>query len=247
MVDFRIKIADTVIEVHAVYESTACFCRDFITDSSPDFSVLLDEDDISSESARSDREREYEGLPELHFSRGYLETLALYRKISSALLDRGVVLFHGSSLMMDGRAYVFTAKSGTGKSTHSAVWRRVFGDRVAMINDDKPLIRITDGGAIAYGTPWNGKHCIGSNISAPIAAICSIHRSPTNVIKSVSPQDALPIVLGQIYRPTEPQKLRTTLILADKLTRAVPFYSLGCNMEDEAALVAYGAMKGDTP
>ncbi len=246
MVNFRVRIADIVIDVHAVYESTAWFCRDYATDASPDFSVEVTREDIEAESIRSDREREYEGLPKARFSDNYLETLALYRKISSSLVSYGVALFHGSALMMDGVAYVFTAKSGTGKSTHSAIWRRVFGDRVVMINDDKPLLRITDSGVTVYGTPWNGKHGLGSNVSAPVAAICSIHRSQTNVIAPVKPAQALPTVLGQIYRPNEADKLRVTLQLAERLTRTVPFYSLGCNMDDDAALVAYGAMKGDT-
>ncbi len=82
------------------------------------------------------------------------------------------VLFHGSALAIDGDGYLFTAKSGTGKSTHTRLWRERFGDRVVMINDDKPLLHIDAGSVIAYGTPWNGKHRLGTNASVPLRADC---------------------------------------------------------------------------
>ena len=247
MVSFRINLADTVIQVHAVHESTACFCRDYVTDSIPNITVTVLPEDIARERDRSRCEREYEGLAPRDFSSEYLETLALYRKIAEGLIAQDVVLFHGSALMMDGKAYIFTAKSGTGKSTHSSIWRRVFGDRVTMINDDKPLLRIREGGVTVYGTPWSGKHSLGSNISAPVSAICSIYRAATNIAAPVSPKEAFPIILGQTYRPSDALRLRATLSLAERIATTVPCYSLGCNMEDEAALVSYSAMKGDTP
>lgn len=246
MADFRLLLADKVIGVHAVYESTACFCRDYLTDMTPEIFISVTSDDIFNERERSRAEREYEGLAPMEFSSEYLETLALYRKIAEELLQCDIALFHGSALMMDGIAYVFTAKSGTGKSTHSSIWRKVFGDRVTIINDDKPLIAFRDGRFYAYGTPWCGKHSLGNNISAPIGAICSLNRAERNSIKPITSAEALPIVLGQIYRPRDPSRLLSTVSFADKITRTVPFYSLGCNMADEAAYVSYGAMKGET-
>ena len=79
---------------------------------------------------------------------------------------------------MDGEAYIFTAVSGTGKSTHAMLWREVFGERVRMINDDKPLIRITpEGKAVVYGTPWDGKHHLSKNSAFPLKAICWLTRA----------------------------------------------------------------------
>ena len=128
MVEFRVSLAGFSIEVTATFESTAAFCRDYFTHGKPDLSVHITPIDIAKEREYSKSEMELEGLPIVEFSDGYLETLALYRKIAESLSDRGVILFHGSALMMDGRAFLFTAPSGTGKSTHSAIWRRVYGD-----------------------------------------------------------------------------------------------------------------------
>ena len=83
---------------------------------------------------------------------------------------------------MDGAAYLFTAPSGTGKSTHTRLWREVFGDRVWMINDDKPMLRISENLVTAYGTPWNGKHHISRNASAPLKAIVQLNRGKENII-----------------------------------------------------------------
>ena len=80
----------------------------------------------------------------------------IYRKIADALVDDGVILYHGSVIAVDGQGYLFTAKSGTGKSTHTALWRELFGERAVMVNDDKPLLRVKDDQVTVYGTPWNG-------------------------------------------------------------------------------------------
>ena len=103
------------------------------------------------------------------FTDEYLESLALYENLTQLLLSRDVLQFHCSALAMDGRAYLFTAPSGTGKSTHARLWRQVFGPRVTMINDDKPLVRRqTDGSWRVYGTPYGGKHNLQTNTSQPI-------------------------------------------------------------------------------
>lgn len=141
-----------------------------------EFSVQICPSDISFEKEKSAHEDEIEGIPVRQFSDKYLETLAVYRKIARKLLEFDTLLFHGSVVAVDGTGYLFTAKSGTGKSTHTRLWRQLFGSRAVMANDDKPLLKITDNGVIAYGTPWNGKHRLGSNISIPLRAICILGR-----------------------------------------------------------------------
>ena len=99
------------------------------------------------------------------------------------MISYDTILFHGSVIAVDGIGYLFTAKSGTGKSTHTRLWREYFGDRAAMVNDDKPLLKITDSSVIAYGTPYNGKHRLGTNISVPLKAICILTRAADNHIE----------------------------------------------------------------
>ena len=239
---FNIRLADITAEVHAIYESTRRFCCDYLTDLPAEISVTVTPEDIAEERSRSDAEHKLEGIPIPDFSDAYLETLALYRHLTRELLRYDVLLVHGSAIMMDGAVFLFTARSGTGKSTHTRLWREVFGERCTMVNDDKPLLRITNGGVTVYGTPWNGKHRLGENISAPLSAICILTRSEENFITPVTVSEALPHIFTQVNRPTDPDALRRTMLLTDRLMHTVSLYRLGCNMSEDAALVAYGGM-----
>ena len=243
MYTFNMRLADINVGATVLYESTVRFCHAYITDEAPELSVTVTHDDILNERTRAAREYELEGIPMPDFSDAYLETLALYRHITHELVRYGVLLLHGSAIMMDGVAYLFTARSGTGKSTHTRLWRETFGSACAMINDDKPLLRVTDGGVTVYGTPWNGKHRLGNNISAPLRAICVLTRAEQNSISPITVSEALPHILVQVNRPDDPDALRQTMLLADRLMHSVGLYRLGCNISREAATVAYNGMK----
>ena len=148
----------------------------------------------------------------------------------------------------EGKAVLFLAPSGTGKSTHAAIWREYFGEKVTMINDDKPLVSVkSDAGDThirVYGTPWCGKHGIENNISAPVSAVFLLKRGTNNVAKSLDLKSAFPYILNQIYRPRDERLMRKTLILAGKLAENVNIFEMKCNMEKEAAKVAYEAAFG---
>ncbi|MGN0600689.1 MAG: hypothetical protein ACI4JK_12455 [Oscillospiraceae bacterium] len=159
------------------------------------------------------------------------------------MLDYDTILFHGSAVSVDGVGYLFTAKSGTGKSTHTRLWREMLGDRAVMINDDKPLIRVSESGIIVYGTPWDGKHRLSTNIGVPLKALCILERAEDNRIVPITKKDAYNMLMQQVYKPTEPQKLIKTMQLIDRLAANVKLYRLGCNMSPQAAQAAYTAMK----
>ncbi len=244
MVQFKVKLAGKVVAVSANYNSTAEFCKDYLTEESADVSVSVAMEDVLAEKIKSKRERELEGLPEWEPPLPYLETLALYRKIAERLVTFGIVLFHGSAIALDGEVYLFTAKSGTGKSTHTRLWREVYGERAVMINDDKPLLAIEDNEVRVYGTPWNGKHRLGENISAPLKAICILERNEKNIIKEENSLATFPEILSQTYRFSDVEGMRSTLSAIDKMLKQVKVYRLGCNMDREAAEVSYNGMKG---
>ena len=210
-------------------------CQFYLTDSSAQWTVQVSQQDIDLERSRADRPG---------YSDAYLETLAVYRRIAERMPAYDTFLFHGSAIAVDGAAYIFTAKSGTGKSTHARLWREMLGERAVMVNDDKPLIRVhPDGAATVYGTPWDGKHHLSSNIAVPVRAICILERAQENRIREISKAEALPMLLQQTYRPADPAALAKTLTLIDRLN--VKLYRLGCNMEKAAAEVSYNAMNED--
>ena len=244
MTTFTISLADFCVEINSIFETTHTFCRDYLCEGTPEFSVTISPEDITFEREKSAKEDLLEGIPVRQFSDEYLETLAVYRKICAKLLERETLLFHGSAVAVDDVAYLFTAKSGTGKSTHTALWRQVLKDRAVMINDDKPLLKLTSDGVLVCGTPWNGKHGLGCNRMVPLKAICILERAEQNTIVPVDAVEALPMLLQQSFRTGTPTGTVLLFDILDKLTKRVQLYRLGCNMAPQAAIVAYEGMKG---
>ncbi|MBP3747146.1 MAG: hypothetical protein J6I47_06760 [Ruminococcus sp.] len=244
MMTKKYKIADKVIEVTSIYEKVHEYCKDYLTDEPADFSVCITREDIIKEKDKSDSEYAYEGKKSPDFSDDLLEETAVYRKIAEKMPDYDTFVFHGSVVAVDGQGYLFTAKSGTGKSTHTALWREYLGDKAVMVNDDKPMLKVTDSGVIAYGTPYNGKHHLGCNMSVPLKAICVLTRGEKNSIVCIDKAEAYAMLLQQVYRPQSPLQMAKTLKLVDKLAANTELYRLACNMDVEAAKVAYNGMKG---
>lgn len=173
------------------------------------------------------------------------EYLATGKSFYKQLLDYDGLMVHSSAVVMDGKAYLFTADSGTGKSTHTNLWIRQFGNRSFILNDDKPALRLIDGVWYAYGTPWSGKNDISANLGAPIAGIACIERGIENQISLLSGKEAVLRMFKQVNRKTNDNAFRIKLLdLLDKLMTQVPIWKLKCNMEPEAAIVAYEAMSG---
>lgn len=240
----KYKIADKVIEVTSIYEKVHEYCKEYITDENADFSVTIKADDIIVEKRKTDSEYAYEGLPLPNFSDDLLEETAVYRKIAERMPEYDRFVFHGSVVAVDGQGFLFTAKSGTGKSTHTRLWRELLGEKAVTVNDDKPLISVRDNGIIIYGTPYNGKHRLGANISVPLKAICILTRGEKNSIVRIDKSEAYAMLLQQVYRPRDPLQMAKTLKLVDKLAANTELYKLACNMNIEAAEVAYNGMKG---
>ena len=238
------KIADKVIEVTSMYEKVHSYCCDYETDEAADFSVIISQEDIDFETQREIRCAEREGREPLASSDDYREELAVYRKIAEKMPDYDTILFHGSVIAVDGQGFLFTAKSGTGKSTHTRLWREYLGEKAVMVNDDKPLLKITDSGVVAYGTPYNGKHRLGCNMSVPLKAVCILTRGEKNSIVRIDKFEAYAMLLQQVYRPLRTLQMAKTLRLIDELSEKTELYRLACNMDIEAAEVAYNGMKG---
>lgn len=266
MKSFTIRLAGQYFTICPVYDYIREYCKDYIVadvtgqsgiaDGDTEYTstgigdittesvtrIRITQSDIDFEREKSAREDTKEGIPIRHFSDAYLETLAVYRKIADCLLSCNTLLFHGSVIAVDGEGYLFTAKSGTGKSTHTRLWREYFGERAVMVNDDKPLLHITDSGVTAYGTPWDGKHRLSTNIAVPLKDICILTRDIKNHIEQVEPHAVYPLIVQQTNRSLSADGMKQTLSLIDHMLNVVPVYRLGCNMNIEAARVAYEGM-----
>jgi len=236
------RLADIPVQITSIYDEVQQMCAPYATTDTPLINISTTEAQIESESIDSDECRRQEGLPDFHYPAPYLETLAVYRQLATQMLSHDILLMHGSVIAVDGQGYLFTALSGTGKSTHVRLWRKLFGKRATMINDDKPLIRVKNEESLVYGTPWDGKHHLSTNTSVPLRAIIHLQRGEENQIEEITPSEMLPTLLQQTFRPESPLGTIQVLSLLDTLSHNVRFYSLHCNMQPEAAKVAYEGM-----
>lgn len=250
MINYRIELAGINIDVSCQYDSTKKYCKDYLCEDSdsayaPDMTVSVTRDDIETERAESEAyDLAHDGV--IHnWTDAYLETLALYRKIAEKAADYDVVLIHGSAIGVDGQGYLFTAPSGTGKSTHARLWRELLedGHDVVMINDDKPLIRFFDDRIMVYGTPWDGKHRLSANASVPLKAVGRIIRGELNQAEAMNETDKWPLLIGQSYRPESMLALKRVLGLLERMKKEIPFYDIHCDMRPEAAEQAWKAMR----
>jgi hypothetical protein len=245
MTEFIIKVANVSVCVNAIFESTVEYCRDYLCNEKPSFSVEISFSDLEFERIQYNKTREKEGVRVGNLPDSFFEPIAVQRKITEALFEYDTVLFHGSAIAFDGFAYLFCAKSGTGKSTHTRLWRECFGARATMVNDDKPFVSVRDGAIIIHGSPWNGKHRLGSNISVPLKAICILERGEVNKIEQIPPIKALKMLMQQSSRPQDNEKMGKYLELLDLIAKEVKFYRLECNMDIEAARISFEGMAKD--
>lgn len=238
------EIAGFPIKICSLYPDIHTYCASYRAECVPELTVTITRSDLDFERRRNQSEAIREGITGAEWPDRSLETLAVYRKISDFALTRNTLLFHGSVIACGNRACLFTASSGTGKSTHTRLWREVYGSRVYMVNDDKPLLKVTDSGILACGTPWNGKHHLGTNCMVPLQAIVILRRGTENEIREISPGEALPMLMQQSYRSADRTLLARTLSILDTISQQVKFYELHCNMEPEAARISFEGIFG---
>lgn len=289
MAAFVMRLAGLTVRVEALHDEVVRLCRDYmiggdgaayqladdfagddrdgITEcvtgddggaAAPDLTVQVTEAMIEAERAM--------GTPG-EWSDPYLETLAVFRSIGERLPLLGRAILHGATIEVDGSAYVFTAPSGTGKSTHIRLWRQYLGQRVHVINGDKPIVQVVDGqgtmpgahagaseaaaagadgSAVMHATPWAGKEGWQTpRAHAPLAGVCFVARGHDNTCRRMAPDEALPLLLRQLYMPSDPVQASATLGIADRLLTGVPMYLLHCDISKAAVQASYGTMCGN--
>lgn len=235
--NFIVKLADVCIEINSVYPELKNFLKDYlVSDITPDFSITINESEILAE---------HEATSDKQFSPTYLETLATLRKLAEILPSYNRILMHGASISYQGHAYLFTAPSGTGKSTHIRLWKKYLGDDVKIVNGDKPFISL-DGEPSIYGSPWAGKENWHRNCCMPLKGICFVQRGTENSIRKIEPFECLSLLFKQVYLPNSADAAGLTLELVDALTKKVPLYLLTCDMSEDAVQCSFEGLTGLT-
>ena len=242
MAEFLLGIAGQVAAVTSLFESTPHHFSKYLTDRQPDFSIRITDADLRFEQADADAEAVEEGFRQRNFPDPFLERAAIQRKFAEHLLNRNILLAHGSAVAVDGQGYLFTARSGTGKSTHTRLWRECFGERAVMVNDDKPFLELTGSGVLLHGSPWSGKHGLDTNTCVPLKGICLLERGRENSIRPAKPEALRELLRG--FRPQSPEQVEAYEALLTQLLQRVPLWHLDCNREPDAARLAHSAMSG---
>ena len=233
---FRIKIADCVAEVRTIYPWTRQLCQKFLSGEVPDIFIEIDQEDIDFERSS------YVPKSKIDCPKDdYLESVAVLRKFSASMIDRGAFLFHGGVIAWQGNAFLFTAHSGTGKTMHLYRWLYHLPEAI-VVNGDKPFIKPGDVPTV-YGSPFAGKEGMYENMVVPLKAIVFLTRAENNNIWRIPFIDAFPILYEQVYRPKESQKLIQTIQLLKQLEGRVNLYHFEMNnFKEDCYQVAYDAL-----
>lgn len=233
------KIADFNIKLKNVYDGVERFLPEYcVTDVEPDLIFETEFKDLQSE-VKVDLNN-YKDTPA-----PYLEFITLHRKLAECLPDNNAFLLHSATFDVDGVGVAFAAHSGTGKTTHMMLWQKLLGDKMTIVNGDKPIVRFFDDEPetpYAYGTPWNGKEILGCNMRTPLKHICFIERSITNSVEPMQKSDVVDLIFNQVYMPKDPMAAMNTMQLIDRLLSCCKLWKIKCNMNPEAAEVAYNTI-----
>lgn len=235
---FYMGLAGLTIEMNTRFEFVENFCRDYIIDKPEKAADIV-------ASATPEQVHEEMRHAEEVVTEEYTETLVLYRSIAEQLPKFGCFVFHGAAISYGGKGYLFTAPSGTGKTTHICLWRKFLGERIDIINGDKPILRIDGDSVSVCSTPWAGKENWHKNVIMPLAGTCIINRGTDNLCIPQSPQEVLKDVMHQVYLPKNLQSTGLTLENIDKLLKLVPFYRLTCDISESAVKASFEAMTGE--
>ena len=234
---FVLEVAGLTTCVRPMFVSTREYCRSYFTERQAEFFIEVTAEDLVRQQAALNREADEEGLRRRKFTDPFLERMVIQEKIAQKLLERETLLLHGSTVAVDGQAYLFTAPCGTGKSTHTRLWRERFGERAVMVNDDKAFLQLRRDGVWACGSPWTGKHGIGTNISVPLKGICFLQRGTENRIQKAEPEKWQQELIHQCFLPEE--RYRS---LIWQLAQKIPLWEMSCTKDPQAAAIAYEAM-----
>jgi len=230
---FKIKIADLVIEIDNKYHYVESLCKDYIVEhETAIFSVCATKEEIL-------KEKQFGNMPD-----AYCESVCIYRNIVKKLPVYDAFFLHAAVVEVDGLAYAFMAKSGTGKTTHVRLWCAHFGDRARIVNGDKPILRFHGDKLMAYGTPWCGKEGYNINTSTPVCGLCFIERSEKNAIRTLRSDEIISKIFHQMVMPEDENAVSKLLELVNHFVQSNKIWNLSCNISQEAVKTAYEAMSG---
>lgn len=225
----KCRIAELNIEIQNSHPATEAYCSGFLHDfDTADIVIPLSPSEVNDEILASAAQMSFPSA----------ESFLAFKKLSSQLVKHDALLMHGVAVKFRNKGIIFTAPSGTGKTTHMLLWKQLFGEELAVINGDKPIIRFIGNVPTAFGSPWCGKEGYSSNISAALTDICFIERAEQNSACRLTAAAAVTELINATLVPKEAHQAVTVLGMADKLLKKCAVWRICCNMDIEAARLA---------
>ncbi len=234
----KIEVAERIFEVHNKHDFLTRLCAPYLSDKEAEASISATEQDIAREKSLSEE-------VDMNDAEYALESLAVHRKICEYLALKNGFLMHAATIEVDGKAIAFLAKSGVGKSTHISNWRKAFGDKVKLVNGDKPIIYEKEGIYYACGTPWSGKENWQRRVSVPLYALCFLSRGEVDECREISAEQIGFRLFDQVYVPQIEECATAVMDNMEKMLKQVKLFELKCTKEQQSAVVAYNAIIGE--
>ncbi|MEE1055990.1 MAG: hypothetical protein UH239_01940 [Acutalibacteraceae bacterium] len=237
------RIAELNIKINPKSDYLEKLLSDYLIKSDIyDFEVNINESEIQHEAEIAQTQAQEQSNQ--YISEAMCESVAVFRKIcKEILLNYNGFMLHSAAIRYNGKAYLFTAPSGTGKTTHIKLWKKYLKDKVQIINGDKPLLRYLNREINVYGTPWQGKENYGSNIKAPLGGIFLLERSIKNSVKKTPTKNIIPFLLTQTLRYQSQEQIENLFSIIEKIVINIPVYTLKCNMNISAVKTAMSVIE----
>lgn len=224
------RIADLIVEIPAA-GGMDTRCREYLIESNAIPDIIIKEEQYNAS--------KYEGALDKN-TIAYIESTRLF---CYQLLKYNGIYLHASAIELNGQAFLFSGRSGIGKSTHSRLWKQLHGNKAHIINDDKPILRWIDGIWYVYGTPWCGKDGINENRKAPLAGICMLKQAEENSIVRLTKLEAMRTIMPcTLHKWRKKEDMERLLDLIEKLLEEIPIYKFENKPEVSAAVLSYETM-----
>lgn len=187
--------------------------------------------------------KEREAADKAEFNRDCLLLNSTDQTLRYILLYHKVFYIHSSAIAVNGSGIIFSAPSGTGKSTHTALWEKYYNAEI--INDDAPFISADSDNVILHGAPWAGASGINKNMSVPLKAIVFLEQAPENSITPLMSLQALQYLMRELLKPCDRQLIDNVYTMLNLVLASVPCYLLRCTPDKEAADIVYNQIFGN--
>lgn len=228
----KCRIADFNVEIICRGRYLKKICENYLAD--------FDCADLTVKPTDQDIEKEQDSP--LDINKPLAEALAVCRRIVTYGEDKGTFLLHAAVFEVEGRGIALIADSGTGKSTHMLLWKKLLGEKVTIINGDKPIVRIFDSVPYAYGTPWCGKEGLTSTKKVALTDLCFIKRSDENKTVKIEKGEAAKRIWSHVMLPKGSRSLLRMAEMLDTTLKNCNVWEISCNTDISAAKEAQKAI-----